>query len=357
MDRAPRRSGWWLFALGLAACGPGPASEPATTREPAPTREPGPRETWLKGQLHAHTGNSGDSQTPPADALRWYAAHGFDFVVITDHNFVTVVEGGPVLAIPGVELTQNLADCVPPPEPGLHCLLHINALFVDPRRAGRFGFPETAERGRQALYGRGLAAARELGGVAQLNHPNFHHAADGPMIAALAGEGLQLLEVANLAVDSNNAGDAAHPSTEALWDEALGRGARVFAVATDDAHHYDDAAAVRARGEAVYVGDRGYVMVRAVNEPAAIRAAIERGDFYASSGVRLTSLTAAGGTLTITTDTEHEVRFIGLGGRVLAQHTGDRAAFTLAADSGPHVRAVVTAPDGRQAWTQPLWRE
>src|SRR5688500_7083813 len=135
----------------LIACGPERAAE-------APAEAPAPvvRDTWLKGQLHAHTGNSGDSATAPARALEWYAAHGFDFVVITDHNFVTVADGGAVLAIPGVELTQNLGDCVPPPEPGMQCLLHVNALFVEPARAGRFVFPATDERGRLALYRRAL---------------------------------------------------------------------------------------------------------------------------------------------------------------------------------------------------------
>ena len=46
---------------------------------------------FLKGQLHLHTGNSGDSATPPADAARWYAARGYDFIVVTDHNVVTTV--------------------------------------------------------------------------------------------------------------------------------------------------------------------------------------------------------------------------------------------------------------------------
>jgi hypothetical protein len=337
----------------LIACGPERAAEVPAEAAPAPVV----RDTWLKGQLHAHTGNSGDSATAPAQALKWYAAHGFDFVVITDHNFVTVADGGPVLAIPGVELTQNLGDCVPAPEPGMQCLLHVNALFVDPARAGRSVFPATDERGRLALYQRALTATRKLGGVAQLNHPNFHYAADAAAISALAGAGLRLVEVANEAIDSNNAGDAAHPSTEALWDAALGQGARVWAVATDDAHHYDDAAAVQASGETAYVGDRGFVMVHAARDPAAIRAAIERGDFYASSGVVLESLQVGPGSLRLATATPHEFRFIGAGGRLLARSEGLSASHSLAADAGPYVRAVVVAPDGRRAWTQPSWRE
>ena len=354
-----------LGLVSLVGCGaapervseaPGPGLGSGSGSAPVPVA--GPVDTWLKGQLHAHTGNSGDSATAPQEALRWFAGHGFDFVVLTDHNFVTVMPGGDagqLLAIPGVELTQNLDDCVPPPEPGMQCLLHINALFVEPRRAGRVAFAATDERSRLGLYERALAATRELGGVAQLNHPNFHYAADAATIVALGRGGLALVEVANEAIDSNNAGDAGHPSTEALWDAALGQGARVWAVATDDSHHYDDAAAVTARGETAYVGDRGFVMVRAARTPAAIRAAIERGDFYASSGVILESLTASAGTLALRTVGAHEVRFIGGGGRELARSRGAAASYTLR-PGDVYVRAVIEAGDGRKAWTQPLWR-
>ena len=336
-----------LLGLSLVAgCGSAPETGPAPT--PAP-------EIWLKGQLHAHTSNSSDSQTPPGAALQWFARHGFDFVVVTDHNFVTVVAGGPVLAIPGIELTQNLDRCHPAPEAGMQCLLHINALFVDPARAGRFSFPPTPELDRRALYGRAIAATRELGGLAQLNHPNFHYSADGSMLADLTDDGLRLFELANEAVDSNNAGDATHPSTEAMWDAALARGKPVWGVATDDAHHYDDAASVEQQGEQTYVGDRGFVMVRAAREPAAIRAAIERGDFYASNRVLLTGLSTTGNTLKVSAAATHEIRFVGATGDLWVTRASE-AAYALADTTSHYVRAVVTDANGRKAWTQPLFR-
>src|SRR5450432_2915738 len=88
---------------------------------------------FLKGQLHLHSNRSGDSDTPPADVVRWYAAHGYDFIVFTDHNRITTLASTPsMLVIPGVELTQNLDRCSPPPPAGSRCLLHVNALFVVP---------------------------------------------------------------------------------------------------------------------------------------------------------------------------------------------------------------------------------
>ena len=46
--------------------------------------------------------------------LRWYEAHGYDFVVFTDHTAVTDTDDTAMLTFPGVELTRNLYRCVPP---------------------------------------------------------------------------------------------------------------------------------------------------------------------------------------------------------------------------------------------------
>jgi hypothetical protein len=356
----PRRCTALTLLAATLACRGEPVPEPAPAPAPARTAPaaPAPETPWLKGQLHMHTGNSGDSATAPADALRWYAGHGFDFVVFTDHNFVTVAPpDAPLLALPGVELTQNLETCDPRPEhPDFGCLLHVNALLVDPSRAGPAHVqPATSER-RIDRYGRALQATRELGGIAQLNHPNFHYSADAALLAALAGDGLALFELANAAVDSNNAGDAAHPSTEALWDDALSRGARLFAVATDDAHHYFDAADVEARGETAYLGDRGFVVVHAARDLAAIRAALLAGEFYASTGVRLRALERTPEAIALTTDAPCDLEFVGDGGEVQRRVRGTHARMALSEARGPYLRARVRDDAGRTAWTQPIWR-
>jgi len=129
----------------------------------------------------------------------------------------------------------------------------------------------------------------------------------------------------------------------------------VWGVATDDSHHYDDAASVEQRGEQAYVGDRGFVMVRAAREPAAIRAAIERGDFYASSGVLLTGLSTTGDPLKVSAAATHEIRFVGASGDLWVTLASE-AEYALADTTSHYVRAVVTDAEGRKAWTQPLFR-
>jgi hypothetical protein len=316
---------------------------------------------YLKGQTHAHTSNSGDSETPAADALRWYAARGYDFVVFTDHDYVTVVpaEDRPpgTLAIPGAELTQNMRACEPAPPPGMSCLLHVNALFLPNQQSGIAAVRRGSDR-RLDVFRRAVRATISAGGLAQLNHPNFHYAADGALLATLAREGATFLEIANEASDSNNAGDANHPGTEALWDQVLSAGVTLWGVASDDAHHYDDAAWVRARGEAVFTGDRGFVMVRARKDVPEIRAAMARGDFYASNGVLLSvAERAADGSLNIvvaeaSSPGPHRILCIGKGGRVLSE-VAARAGRCPPPDPGGYVRAVVVDPAGRRAWLQP----
>jgi hypothetical protein len=329
-----------------------------------------PAPGFLKGQLHLHSSRSGDSRTPPADVVRWYAARGYDFIVMTDHQRVTVMPSpapGGMLVIPGVEITQNLARCRPAPPPGLRCLLHVNALFVTPPAGGGDASapPITlaaapAGDARLDIFRRALVTTRRLGGIAQLNHPNFHYAADAALIIALGKEGMALLEIANQAWDSNNApDDPRRPSTEALWDAALSAGADVYGTATDDAHHYDDAAATGARGEPVFTGDLGFVMVRARKDAAAIRAALAAGDFYSSTGVLLDRVERSPGALVIevaaASPGPHVIRFVGSRGKLLGETRGSRASFDLgAARAGGYVRAVVSGADGARAWVQPV---
>ena len=44
---------------------------------------------WYKGNTHTHTLNS-DGDSTPDDVVRWYREHGYQFLVLTDHNFLTV---------------------------------------------------------------------------------------------------------------------------------------------------------------------------------------------------------------------------------------------------------------------------
>jgi hypothetical protein len=339
----------------------------APSSEPVPSAEAGApalraRTGFLKGQAHVHSSGSYDAKTPPDRVLAFYAARGYDFVAITDHNRITVVTPPDgLLLVPGVELTQNAATCTPAPPRGFRCLFHTSGLFVDPARDRTRGdlvkLPFHPDR--TMAYAAQIALVTELGGVAMVNHPHFHFAANADTIALLAQKGLRLLELSNAALDNQSPDGraAAERRSERLWDDVLSRGARVYALATDDAHHFPGDGVTRV-GSALYSGDRGFVMVRAAKTLEAIREALLRGDFYATTGVIVRELEATNAALRIAVEpgsgVSHTVRFVGRGGRVLAESSGSEASYAPRGDEG-YVRAVVAASNGQKAWIQPVF--
>jgi len=321
----------------------------STRRDGSPAPSAGEADSpFLKGQLHVHTAESKDADTAPEDVVDWYAAQGYDFVVLTDHNAITEVSAdGDMLVFPGVELTTPSDGCDPPPEPGAICMIHVNALFVDTPERGHYPW-EVTEPERIRRYELAVDETLKIGALPMLNHPTFHHSADETLVSTLGAEGVPLIELFNQRTPHSNEGDEAHLSTEEMWDYVLGTGVEMWGVAVDDAHHVAD--------DELNEAGRGWVSVRASRDGAAIRAALERGDFYSSTGVELSRLEVEDGwlELAVTAATPHaSFRFIGSGGNVLAEVRGRGARFRLAAASD-YVRVVVTDDQGRHAWTQPV---
>ena len=92
--------------------------------------QPPPRPTaghWYKGNTHTHTLNS-DGDSTPDDVTKWYREHGYQFLVLSDHNVLTGVDGlnavhaadEQFLLIKGEEVTDRFGD-----KP-----IHVNGLDV-----------------------------------------------------------------------------------------------------------------------------------------------------------------------------------------------------------------------------------
>jgi hypothetical protein len=347
---------------------PAAPAAPATVAEPAPTATttatppplpapdpPPPAPVWLKGDTHVHAAPSGDSQTPVPVVLAWYRDHGYDFIILTDHNRVTRVDPATIAAaapglivLPGVELTHNPEVCIPPPPAADgKCRIHLNALAVSVFPDGKITWAERRSALRVDMYQRAIDRTRALGGLAQLNHPSWHWGMTAELLVELAHRGVTLVEIANVQFRSWNDGDADHPSIEALWDRALTAGVTLYGVASDDAHDYD--------GGGRYPAGGGWIMVDAARDPAAIRDALDRGDFYATTGVLLDRAGVEAGDLVVelaaASPGDHVIRFVGATG-ILGEVTGRSARFRVA-DAPGYVRAVVLAPDGSRAWVQP----
>jgi hypothetical protein len=355
----------------VADGGPIPIVDASIEPDGAPLPPPlQPMVGWLKGQLHLHSAMSGDSDTPPNDVVRFYQERGYDFIVFTDHNHITELppRAGDMLILPGVELTHSTVDCDPPPEKK-KCLVHMNALFVRTPPPAELPVAERTSNKRLALYERYIAATKALGGLAQLNHPNFGWTVDPALAAEIGKRGVKLIEVFNQGMPLSNPGDDRHVSSEMLWDTVLTLGVKMWGTATDDAHHYYDHEAAHAIELAedqangrdasvdnVYPADLGFVVVHAERDPTAIRQALERGDFYASTGVLLADvvLDEDGVTVAAAGVGPFSIDCIGEGGQRLATFTR-REARCERPEGLSYVRARITDVAGKRAWTQPAF--
>jgi hypothetical protein len=326
------------------------------------TQAQAPAQRWLRGNTHTHTWNS-DGDSPPHEVVRWYRERGYQFVVITDHEYITDV--GPLNALMGAphrfvivagqELTQRVAD--PAHREGLR-QAHLNGLGVT-----QVVLP-IGERGIASgttiadTYRRNVAALRAAGGVVQANHPNFRWSVRLEEMLALPDSTLFELWNGHPTVYNSGGVDTsghAFPSTEVLWDSLLTRGKLLFGVADDDSHHFRPQ---DAENPDLARPGRGWVYVRADTlSTEAILSGLRRGDFYSSTGVVLRRYEASATEIVVevvpAADRSYRIEFIGDGGRILASTVARSATYRIVGSEG-YVRARVVDSSDRRAWMQPV---
>ena len=259
---------------------------------------------WYKGNTHTHTLNS-DGDSTPDEVVRWYREHGYQFLVLTDHNHLTTVDGLNALHAADEKFLvirgEEVSDLFEKKQ------VHVNGLGLEKMVAPQGGstIPE--------LLQRNVDAVRAASGVPHVNHPNFEWALTAEDLKKV--ERYRLLEIYNGHPLVNNEGGGGAPSVEAVWDVLLTGGKRIYAIAVDDAHHF------KRPGDPLAAGPgRGWVVVRAEKlDAASLLAALEEGDFYASTGVELQEIVTTSESMTISIrargDTRFTTRFIGRGGR------------------------------------------
>ncbi len=310
-------------------------------RPSASSADPKPNLRWYKGNTHTHTTNS-DGKSSPEVVAQWYADHGYDFLVLSDHNKLTLpadvrpkvkVPGGRgFLLVPGEEITNKKA-------------VHVNGIGLTEVIAS------SASEDRSTAASEAIAAVRKQGGVPHLNHPNFGWAFNPEAMQVVRD--LRHFEVFNGHPAAHNDGDEKHLSAEALWDLLLTEGRRIFCVAVDDAHHF------KKWGPADANPGRGWIVIHAAQmTPKTVVDAIDRGDFYASSGVELDDLEASPKSIRLkirpAAGRTYKTAFIGPKGRVLAETEGETPAYEPKGGEG-YVRARVTDSSGAKAWIQPVF--
>jgi hypothetical protein len=299
----------------------------------------GPPTRWAKGNLHTHTDRS-DGDSPPEHVTAWYERHGYDFLCLSDHDHLTILEAPAAekskwpLLVRGQEVTSR----------GLN--IHVNG----------YGLGKSVE----ALDGHdvhevlqtNIDRIRSAGGLASVNHPNYKWALSETDLKKATG--YTFLEIQNGHAGANNLGGGGRPGVVEVWDRLLSAGRRVWGIAVDDAHHFkEEFAPGRANP------GRGWVNVRVqrLTEQAVLKA-MEAGDFYSSTGVTLGELSAAPNEIVIEIDPEPDARyrtvFTCMNGAEIYSVEGMSARYRPSRLDG-YVRATVMSSRGTRAWTQPVF--
>jgi hypothetical protein len=309
---------------------------------PAAQTAPEPGWRWFKGNLHTHTINS-DGDSAPDDVARWYKEHRYNFLVLTDHDFLTEPEGlnaifaarDKFLLIPGEEVSARHEELP----------IHVNAFDI---RAtilplGGASVLETVQKNVDAI--------RQAGGMPSLNHPNFHWAVRPDELRQV--NGLKLFEVYNGHPTVNNWGGGGFESLDAMWDTVLTAGREVYGIAVDDAHNF------KTLGPQYSNPGRGWVMVRARElSTRSVLDALQRGDFYASTGVVLEDVERLDDGLRIKIAEQPQIRFttefFGAEGKLLSKTFENPADYRLKPGDA-YVRARVSDSNGWRAWVQPVF--
>ena len=311
---------------------------------------------WWKGNLHTHTFWS-DGDDFPESVVAWYKDHGYHFLALSDHNVLSEGErwvdaekhsnGRVVAALPkyrgrfGPWVEEKTAGDRPMVR--LKPLSEFRSLFEHPGRFLMIQSEEITDKYDKLPVHLNATNLRELikpqGGnsivevlqnnvnavleqrrrtgqpmFVHINHPNFGWGLKPEDLIGIKGE--KFFEVYNGHSGVRNYGDKDHVSTERMWDIVLAArltqpgGEILYGLGTDDAHNYHQF------GVGKVNPGRGWVMVRARHLTAeAIVAAMERGDFYASTGVRLRDVGSNGRRVAVCIDPEpglsYETEFIG----------------------------------------------
>jgi predicted metal-dependent phosphoesterase TrpH len=389
----------------------------------APAHGQAPR--WWKGNLHTHTFWS-DGDDFPEMVAGWYKDHGYHFLALSDHNIM--LEGEKWLTVTNAARRRTLAKyierfgkewveqrtnqvrlktliefrklleepnrflMIPSQEITAMLTVHINASnlkeFIKPRLGSNT--LEVMQLNVDAVLEQRARTGQPM--FPHINHPNFGHAITAEDLMRVKGE--KFFEVYNGHAQVHSFGHKGHPGLDTVWDIVLAHRLSdlnlgvMYGVGVDDSHHYHTMTVSNSNP------GRGWVVVRAPELTAdAIIKAMEAGDFYASSGVRLMDVRFRTNTLSIEIEPAEGVtyttQFIGtrknfdrtsspgvslVGKRVTRQYSADigevfavrrgtTAEYTLTGNE-LYVRAKVIssklkdnphAPGEKEtAWTQPI---
>ena len=335
--------------------------------------------TFYKANLHCHTTLS-DGELTPAQVKEVYRAHGYSIVAFTDHELLhdnSSLTDDTFLALVGYEIAAK----GPASGQGVfeeEKCVHLNLLGRDPHGVTHVCYhPDAARKfdhdgvadavpffgdllpreNTAAWVNRVVAEAKAHGFIVAFNHPFWSclNYADYKDYAGFWG-----LELFNTGCHVSG-----HDDAPVVYDQFLRQGKFPFPLATDDNHQ---GLAYVGAPDSDMLG--GWIMVRAPKlDYDTVFAALERGDFYASTGPSFESLFCEDGVLHVACSPVRRI-FANCAGRVsfhahpatsgeLIDHAEIR--FADRDESGAwktgargYLRVTIEDAAGHQAWSKAL---
>lgn len=296
--------------------------------------------TFYKGNTHSHTTES-DGDSSPLVVAQWYKDHGYNFLILTDHNVLT--DKDRLIRLFDTDFTMFSGEEVTTSYDGKS--IHVNGLNIS-----ELVLPENGNSVVETIQN-SVNLIRKADGVPHINHPNFQWSLNYEDLSEV--KNYKLLEIHNGHPSVHNLGGGGIPGMEEVWDKMLSSGMEVYGIAVDDAHHFKGEFAPGRSNPG-----RGWVTVFSPALTAAdIMASLENGHFYASSGVELDEISAKGSRMTIKirekSSFKFRTEFIGENGTVLFKTEENPAVYELNTHTS-YVRAKVTDSGGFAAWTMPM---
>ncbi|XOV94658.1 MAG: histidinol-phosphatase [Bacteroidota bacterium] len=372
-----------------------------------------PTKKWYRGNLHTHSFWS-DGNDFPEMIMDWYKTHDYDFIVLSDHNILAEVEKWKTLsekqefifdkyvAKYGKDHMESRRDSLGRLEVKLKTLAEYSPMFNEPGEFLIIQSEEISDRFEDKPIHINVTNVQELikpqGGNSvsdvmqnnidkvmeqreqlnvpmfpHINHPNFIWAITPDDMIQLSGE--RFFEVYNGHPQVHNYGDSLRPGMEALWDlvqTAYLKDGKpsIYGLATDDAHQYHEFTSKESNP------GRGWVMVYTDSlSPEKIIEAMESGDFYATTGIVMKSISFDGKKLKVAVEPEenvtYKIQFFGSRdteegtqtGILFDEQSGATGSYELK-EGNLYVRAKIISSEPKEnpyqpgdmveAWTQPV---
>ena len=305
---------------------------------------------WFKGNLHTHT-NKSDGDSSPETVVDWYSNNKYDFLVLSDHNHLTILDSNQtkLLLIPGEEITLNLPYTI-----------HINAIGI--KKVIEPTLRSTKVKTLQA----NIDNIINSGGLAEINHPNFRWALNEKDLVQVRGA--HFIEVFNGNYNTHNYGGGGKKSVEEMWDEMLSKKIKIWGVAVDDSHHFKEEFAPHRHNPG-----RGWVEVFAKNlSEKNILDSMRNGNFYFSNGVKFKKINIdkekiellisgdyfnKGLSNSLITDSKYTTQLISNEGEIVEEINGKSVKFNLVNENNKYTyfRTKTISSTGSIGWTQPIF--